>query len=164
MNYMGTSGDMKQPVSALTEAVTLGACRLMRDMGFSPLTEVKLGNGRRADIAGLNRRGKLAIVEVKASLVDLRGDAKWPDYLAFCDCFYFAVPEQFSVSVLDEDVFLPERTGLIIADRFGGVVRRMAAEVPMNAARRRVETLAFARRAAGRLHRQVIGESLPAAL
>jgi hypothetical protein len=149
-------------MTALTEAVTLGACRLMRDMGFSPMMEVKLGNGRRADIAGLNRRGRIAIVEVKTSLADLKGDAKWPEYLAFCDCFYFAVPEGFALAVLAEPAFLPERTGLIVADRFGGAVRRLAAEVPMNGARRRVETLAFARRAAGRLHRQVEGAGLAA--
>jgi hypothetical protein len=132
MNIIGTSGVVGQKAAPLTEAVTLGACRLMRDMGFSPM------------------------MEVKTSLADLRGDAKWPEYLAFCDCFYFAVPEGFALAVLEEQMFLPERAGLIVADRFGGAVRRMAAEVPMNGARRRVETLAFARRAAGRLHRQAV--------
>lgn len=148
MNIPGTL-----PAAIVTEAVTAGACRLMRDMGFSPLTEFKLGSGRRADIGGLNGRGRMAIVEVKASVSDLRGDSKWTDYLAYCDCFYFAVAEDFPLAIFEEPAFLPDRAGLMITDRFGGVVRRLAREEPMNAARRRSETLRFARRAAGRLHR-----------
>lgn len=145
--------------SDVTAAVTEGACRLMRDMGFSPLTEFKLGNGRRADIAAINRRGMLAIVEVKASQADIQADGKWPDYLAFCDCFYFAVPENFPLAILDEAAHRPERTGVIVADRFGGAVRRPAPEMKMNAARRRTETLRFARKAAMRLHREVYGDA-----
>ena len=159
MNVPGTSG-----AAAVTEAVTAGACRMMRDMGYSPLREFKLSSGRRADIGGLNRRGRIAIVEVKASVADLRGDAKWRDYLAHCDCFYFAVAEDFPSHILDEACFLPERTGLIIADRFGGVVRRLGREEPMNAARRKVETLRFARRAADRLHHLSETESAPGPL
>ena len=142
----------------VTEAVTLGTCRLMREMGFSPLTEFKLGNGRRADIAAINRRGMLTIAEVKATPDDFRADRKWPDYLAFCDCFYFAVPESFPLSLLDDTAGWPERTGIIVADRFGGAVRRPAPEVKMNAGRRRTETLRFARKAAARLHRHLYGE------
>jgi hypothetical protein len=47
--------------------------------------------------------------------------------------------------------FAPDRTGLIIADRFDAEVLREAPWTALNAARRRVETLRFARRAAGRV-------------
>ncbi|RMF07772.1 MAG: DNA repair protein MmcB-related protein [Alphaproteobacteria bacterium] len=133
--------------------VARGVSRLLKAMGFAPMTEVKLGNSRRADVAGINRRGMMAIVEIKTSVADLRHDTKWPDYLSFCDCFYFAVPPTFPAALFDESAYLPERTGLIIADRFGGQVMREAPEVRMNAGRRRTETLRFARRAAARLHR-----------
>lgn len=44
-------------------------------MGFASLTEFKLGNGRRADVVGLNSVGTILIVEVKSTPEDFRGDA-----------------------------------------------------------------------------------------
>jgi hypothetical protein len=122
-------------------------------MGFAPLPEFKLGNSRRADVAGLNRRGMMVIVEIKTALSDLKGDQKWPEYLPFSDCFYFAVPPAFPTDIFREESYLPDRAGLIIADRFGGQIVRDAREVRMNTARRRTETLRFARKAAARLQR-----------
>jgi hypothetical protein len=91
------------------------------------------------------------IVEIKVSRADLRGDAKWPDYLDYCDRYYWAVPAGFDLAPFVEEAFRPEVCGLIVADRYDAEVMRAAAVRPMAAARRKVETLRFARRAARRL-------------
>src|SRR5437870_3042320 len=93
-----------------------GVSRLFGDWGYVAIPEFSLGSGRRADVAALGRRGEIAIAEIKTSLTDFRADHKWHEYRAFCDAFYFAVPEDFPRAVLPEDV------GLIVADRFGGTV------------------------------------------
>src|SRR5438105_2005349 len=72
-----------------------GVCRALTQLGFACLTEFALANGRRADVAALGRGGKIAIVEVKSSLADLRADRKWPEYWEFCDRLYFAVAADF---------------------------------------------------------------------
>ncbi|MEO1544392.1 MAG: MmcB family DNA repair protein, partial [Pseudomonadota bacterium] len=69
----------------------------------------------------------------------------WPDYQAFCDQFYFAVGSNFPVEVL------PDETGLMIADRFGGEIVRTAPNVPLAAARRKAVLLRFAHASANRL-------------
>ena len=74
-----------------TSAVTRGAGRLMAALGYAPLLEVTLPNGRRADIMALGPRGEIAIAEVKSGLEDFRTDRKWGEYLPFCDLFFFAV-------------------------------------------------------------------------
>src|SRR5215472_3455670 len=101
-----------------TSAVTRGAGRLLADLGYAPLLEVGLPNGRRADIMALGPRGEIAIAEVKSGLEDFRTDRKWGDYLPFCDAFYFAVAPEFPREVL------PGEPGLIVADSFGGAVVR----------------------------------------
>ncbi len=133
--------------------VVRGAARLLADMGYAVIPEFVLASGRRADIAGVDGRGRVVLVEVKISLGDFRGDAKWPDYLEFCDRFFFAVPPDFPRDAVEGPLAWPERTGLIVADRFGGAIIRPAPEVLMHANRRRAETLRFALAAAGRLHR-----------
>src|SRR4051812_44154334 len=80
---------------AVTAAVTRGVCRWMDDLGFSSLTEFKLGNGRRADVVGLNSAGIILMVEVKSTPEDFKGDAKWLEYVPYCDAFSFAVPPHF---------------------------------------------------------------------
>jgi hypothetical protein len=127
-----------------TSAVTRGAGRLMAALGYAPLLEVSLPNGRRADIMALGPRGQIAIVEVKSSLEDFRADRKWGDYLPFCDHFYFAVATEFPVAVL------PDEPGLIVADSFDGAVMREPPESLLAPARRKALTLAFARLAAFR--------------
>ena len=140
-----------EPLTA--DDLARGVCRLFRHMGFAPIIEYPLGNGRRADVAGLNRKGMMVIAEVKSGLADFRADGKWPDYLAFCDCFYFAVGADFPLDVFAGAQPEMQRSGIIVADRFGGTIVREAGEIKMNAGRRRAETLRFARRAAARLHR-----------
>jgi hypothetical protein len=128
----------------ITSAVTRGAARLFVALGYAPLLEVGLPNGRRADIMALGPRGQIAVAEVKSGLEDFRTDRKWGDYLAYCDAFFFAVAPEFPRDIL------PEEPGLIVADAFDGAVLREAPAVPLAGARRKALTLAFARLAAGR--------------
>ena len=115
------------------------------------LGEVPLDGGRRADLMALDARGNLVIVEIKVSRADLLGDGKWNDYLQHCDRFFWAVPEGFDLRPFDQPAFLPERAGLIVANRYDAAVVREAATVPLAAATRKKCTLAFARRAARRV-------------
>lgn len=141
-----TSDGRQSPVAA---AVQRGVCRLLVHMGYMPLTELVLKTGRRADVAALNAKGELLIVEIKSSLADFRVDEKWPDYLAYCDRFYFAVPPDFPMDVLPGD----GPVGLIVADKFGAEVMREPETEKLSAARRKLVTLLFARAAAARVHK-----------
>ncbi|MFI4975633.1 MAG: DNA repair putative endonuclease MmcB [Caulobacterales bacterium] len=127
-----------------TSAVTRGAARLFLDLGYAPLAEVTLPNGRRADIMALGPRGEIAIVEVKSSLEDFRTDRKWGEYAPYCDAFYFAVAPEFPREIL------PEEPGLIVADGFGGAVLREPPVIVLAGARRKALTVAFGRLAAFR--------------
>jgi len=128
-----------------TGQVTRGAARLMADMGYAPLLEVGLPNGRRADVMALGPRGDIVICEVKSGPQDYLADRKWGEYLPFCDLFYFAVAPEFPRELL------PKEPGLIVADAFGGAVIRPSPRTALAGARRKALTLAFARLAAGRL-------------
>ena len=143
--------DIRFPDRILAADVRRGTCRLLVRAGVAPLAEVPLGGGRRADILGIDAQGRLTLVEIKVSLADLRGDRKWPEYLDYCDRFFWAVPPGFPLGLFDTPDFQPDRTGLIIADRFDGEDVRAAPWVPLNTSRRKAETLRFARRAALRL-------------
>jgi len=127
-----------------TDAVTRGAGRLMAALGYAPLLEVTLPNGRRADIMALGPRGEIAIAEVKSGLEDFRTDRKWTEYLPYCDAFYFAVAPEFPRQIL------PETPGLIVADGFGGAVLREAPVAALAGSRRKAITIAFGRLAAMR--------------
>jgi hypothetical protein len=127
-----------------TELVTRGAARFFIDLGWAPLLEVGLPNGRRADVLALSPKGELAIVEVKSGLQDYRADRKWHEYRDWCDRFYFAVAPEFPREVL------PEGPGQIVADAFGGAILVENAPLPLAPARRKALTLAFARLAAMR--------------
>lgn len=125
-----------------TASVTRGAARLLVALGYAPLTEVTLPNGRRADLMALGRKGEIFIVEVKSSVEDFRCDQKWHEYRPYCDAFDFAVAPEFPREIL------PEEPGLIVADGFGGAVLREAVAAPLAGARRKALTLAFGRLAA----------------
>ena len=127
-----------------TGVVTRGAARLLAALGYAPLFEVCLPNGRRADLMALGPKGEIVIVEVKSSIEDYRYDRKWGEYLAFCDAFYFAVSPEFPREILAEG------PGLIVADGFGGAVLIDAPVAPLAPARRKALTLAFGRLAAMR--------------
>jgi hypothetical protein len=129
----------------VTQAVTRGAMRCLRALGYSVLSEVILASGRRADVLALSPSGRIVIVEVKSSIEDWRADAKWSGYAAFCDGLAFAVAPDFPTDVI------PDEVGLIVADAYGGAVIREPAEVPLPPARRRAILMRFAALAADRL-------------
>ena len=122
-----------------TASVTRGAARFLTALGYAPLAEVTLPNGRRADLMALGPKGQVFIVEVKSGPEDFRTDQKWHEYLPYCDAFAFAVAPEFPREIL------PEEPGLIVADGFGGAVLREAPATPLAGARRKALTLAFAR-------------------
>jgi hypothetical protein len=128
----------------VTLALTRGVARLFGDLGLAPLAEFRLPNGRRADMAGLDPKGRLIFAEIKSCQADFDADCKWTDYLGFCDEFYFAVARDFPLELL------PAGEGLIIADAYGAAVLRASPERPMAAARRKSITVRFARQAAAR--------------
>lgn len=135
--------DRRQSVAAA--AIQRGVCRWFRALGHSVVTELPLSNGRRADVVGLSSSGDVLIVEIKSCLVDYRTDAKWHEYLDYCDRLYFAVASDFPCEVI------PEHAGLILADRYGAELVREPAEERLSAARRKAMMLAFAHAAALRL-------------
>ncbi|MBO6506213.1 MAG: MmcB family DNA repair protein [Kordiimonadaceae bacterium] len=139
-----------------TEKVTRGAMRLLQSMGYSSICELPLTNGRRADLVGVNKSGEVTIVEVKSCLADFRSDQKWQQYLPYSDAFYFAVDEQFPLTVLDEDASLPNVTGIIIADAFDGEVIRPAKRQKVHPSRRKTLHLKMARVAASRLSAPIV--------
>ena len=129
----------------VTAALARGVQRLLIDRGFSPVLELTLANGRRADVVALGPKGDLLIVETKSGVEDFVVDFKWPDYRDYCDAFYFAVTVDFPAALIPEDV------GLIVADGFGGEIIREAPRHPLSPARRKAVTIHFARVAAQRL-------------
>ncbi len=131
--------------------VARGVTRMFLRHDLVTIHEVPLEGGRRADLMAVDARGQLVIIEIKVSRADLLGDAKWQDYLPHCDRFYWAVPAGFDASPIDGPAFLPERTGVIIADRYDAEIVREARTDPLPAHVRKRCTLAFARRAARRL-------------
>ena len=125
--------------------IARGVTRCFAAHGVVSLPEFTLRSGRRADLFCLDAKSRVTIVEIKSSIEDFRSDQKWPDYLEYCDRFYFAVPERFPREMLPED------QGLMIADGYGATVVREAADLKLSAARRRTLVLQFAQQAAQRL-------------
>ena len=137
-------------ISASTAAeVARGVSRLLLEEGYSPILEFTLPNGRRLDVAAIGPGGEMLGVEIKVALADLRGDTKWPDYLEYCDLFYFAIPPDFPPE------HVPNATGLIVADRYGGSIFKQAEAQSLHASRRKAVTISFARCAAERLSRML---------
>ena len=131
--------------------VARGVTRLLFRQDLFAICEVPLPNGRRADMMAICPKGLLTIVEIKVSRADLLGDHKWPNYLDYCDRFYWAVPAGFDQAPFEEEAFQPDCCGLIVADRYDAAVVREAPLRKLPGARRRAETLRFARRASRRL-------------
>lgn len=129
----------------VTALLARGVTRLLMDHGLAPALEVPLANGRRADVMALTPQGEIWIVETKSCLADYACDAKWPDYLDYCDRFFFGVTEDFPQHLI------PEQAGLIVADGFNGAVLRDSPVRALAGARRKAVTLMFARLVAQRL-------------
>lgn len=121
------------------------AARLCILLGWAPLHEVALPNGRRADILALRPDGGFACIEVKSGIRDFQTDGKWPEYREFCDALYFAVDVDFPRELL------PDEAGLIVADGLEAELLRAAPNLPLATARRRALLHRFALLAAGRL-------------
>jgi len=141
--------------SEAAEAIQRGVQRLLFAHGMACLFEVALANGRRADVMAVDKKGDVTIVEIKSSLADFRSDQKWPEYRDFCDRLYFAVQPDFPLEVL------PEETGLILADRYGGEIVRDAPREPLNAARRKAVLIRVARCGAMRVMNAIDPEGFP---
>ena len=131
--------------------VARGVTRMLHRHDLTAMAEVPLDNGRRADLMAIDAKGRIVIIEIKVSRADLLGDGKWPDYLGHCDRFYWALPAGFDLSPLDAAIFLPGRTGVIVADRYEAEIVREAGTEALPAHVRKRCTLAFARRAARRM-------------
>ena len=134
-------------VPEITRAVTRGAARMFEDLGQAVVTELRLANGRRADIVALAADGTVTIVEVKSGLPDFAADRKWDEYGPFCDRFFFAVSPDFPLERLPD----PDCCGLIVADAWGAEILRDPPAWRLAPARRKAITLRFAATAARRL-------------
>ena len=128
-----------------TALVRRAAARLCLRLGWAPLHEVRLANGRRADILAMQPGGGFVCIEVKSGLRDYLADEKWTEYQPFCDQFFFAVDCDFPRDIL------PPETGLIVcADRDADLLREPL-PVRLAPARRKALLERFAWLAAGRL-------------
>jgi hypothetical protein len=114
-------------------------------LGWAPLHEVRLANGRRADILALQPGGGFVCIEVKSGLRDYLADGKWTDYQPFCDQFFFAVDTEFPRDILSPEV------GLIVCAGLEAEILREPLCVRLAAGRRKALLDRFAWLAAGRL-------------
>jgi hypothetical protein len=134
--------------------VARGISRLFARNDIWCLAEMPLRNHRRADLMGIDSKGHVVIVEIKVSRADLLGDTKWPEYLDYCDRFYWGLPPALDRAPLAGAGFLPERCGLIVADGYDGEIICPAPTHALAPARRKVEVERLARTA---LRRMVTG-------
>jgi hypothetical protein len=136
------------------QLVARGISRLFARNDIWCLAEMPLRNNRRADLMGIDAKGHVVIVEIKVARGDLLGDAKWPEYLDYCDRFYWGLPPELDRAPLESEAFLPEHCGVIVADGYDGEIIRPAPTRALAPARRKVEVERLARAA---LRRMVIG-------
>lgn len=134
-------------LDTLPEATSVcrGIQRLFARNDVWLLPEMPLRNGRRADLMGLDLKGRIIIIEVKVQRSDLLGDGKWPDYLDFCDRFYWGLPPNLDRAVLDGEDYRPDCCGIVVADGYDGEIVRPAPLHPLAAARRKTEVERIAR-------------------
>jgi hypothetical protein len=157
---MFQSGEMPDTIIALPDspqtptdgaidalAVARGVGRLFARNDIWCLPEMPLRNGRRADLMGVDAKGQIVIVEIKVARADLLGDSKWPDYLDFCDRFFWALPPNLDRSPLENPDYRPDICGVIVADGYDAEILRPAPLQPLAAARRKKELERLARAA-----------------
>ena len=128
-----------------------GVVRHFSQTGMTFVSELPLSSGRRADLIGMDRKGRFTIIEIKSSIGDFRADSKWPDYRAYCDQLFFATHAGVAMH------HFPQEAGFIVADGYGAEIVRPAPEHKLAAAARKAMTLRFARLAAGRATRAELG-------
>ena len=139
------------PAEREAQAVARGIGRLFARNGIWCLPEMPLRSGRRADLMGIDAKGRIVIVEIKVARGDLLGDAKWPDYLEYCDRFYWGLAPHLDRACLETEAFWPDLCGVIVADGYDAEILRPAPSLPLAAARRKAETERLARAALRRL-------------
>jgi hypothetical protein len=76
---------------AAADDIRRGIGRALSEADHAVVAELPLGNGRRADLAAIDRAGTISLVEIKSCRADFVADRKWQEYRAYCDRFYFAV-------------------------------------------------------------------------
>jgi hypothetical protein len=123
-----------------------GVARHLASHGFATVEELVPTRGLRVDVMALGPKGEIWVVECKSSRADFASDNKWQGYLEWADRFFWAVDEHFPTDLL------PDETGLIIGDSYGGEIIRMGPETKLAPARRKVMVQKFAVHAARRLH------------
>lgn len=138
-------GDSTLAPALVAGDVARGIGRLFARNDIWCLPEVPLRNGRRADLMGIDAKGLVVIVEIKVARADLLGDAKWPDYLDFCDRFYWGLPPALDRTPLESEAYRPDTCGLIVADGYDAEILRPAALAPLAAARRKAQVEHLAR-------------------
>ncbi|MEM7462162.1 MAG: MmcB family DNA repair protein [Pseudomonadota bacterium] len=153
--------DGRQSERALS--IRRGVVRHFQELGVSMIAELALASGRRADLIGMDRKGKFVIIEIKSSIEDFKADRKWPEYLVHCDHYFFATHGEVPMEIFPED------QGLIVADHYGAEIVRPSQDFSMAGATRKALTLRFARAAADRLERVLShcsdnGDPLPSGL
>lgn len=109
------------------------------------LSEMPLRCARRSDLMGIDAKGHVIIVEIKVSRADLLGDAKWTDYLDYCDRFYWGLAPALDRTCLEDEAFLPDKCGVIVADGYDAEILRPAPLLKLAPARRKVEVERLAR-------------------
>lgn len=122
--------DGRQSEAAL--AIQRGMVRALGLQNIACLPEVPLPNHRRADLMAVTDKGEIWIIEIKSGLADFQADQKWPQYLPYCDRFYFAVAADFPTDIL------PDTVGYWLADAYGAEMLRETQETKLAAARRHV--------------------------
>ncbi|MFC6637643.1 MmcB family DNA repair protein [Sulfitobacter sp. JBTF-M27] len=140
--------DLHPSVSPLQPGQLLarGVARHLVSHGFACVEELLPTRGLRVDVMALGPKGEIWVVECKSSRADFTSDAKWQGYLEWADRFFWAVDQDFPTELL------PDETGLIIADGYGGEIIRMGPESKLAPARRKAMVQKFAVHAARRLH------------
>ncbi len=137
--------DSPLAASASAAEVARGIIRLFARNDIWCLSEVPLKNGRRADLMGVDARGMVVIVEIKVARGDLLGDAKWPDYLDYCDRFYWGVSPGLDRTPLEGESHRPDCCGVIVGDGYDAEILRHAPLDPLAPARRKVQVERLAR-------------------
>jgi hypothetical protein len=134
------------PILQPGQLLARGVARHLVSHGFACVEELVPTRGLRVDVMALGPKGEIWVVECKSSRADYTSDSKWQGYLEWADRFFWAVDSDFPTELLPED------TGLIIADAYGGEIIRMGPESRLAPARRKVMVQKFAFHAARRLH------------
>src|SRR3546814_17452563 len=85
---------------------------------------------------GVDERGRIVIVEIKVARADLLGDSKWPDYLDFCDRFFWGLAAGLDRAPLESADYRPDCCGVIVADGYDAEIMRPAPLQPRSEERR----------------------------